>query len=213
MLSPVRPTSRDDLIETAVPDAAEDVPRCQDRELVVQAQHDRRAFAPLYHRYVDPVHRYCYRRLGDRAAAEDATSQVFTRALGALGTYREQPGGSFQAWVFTIAHHVVTDALRRRRPTVSLDLAGDVADAELLPEELVIAGETTAAIQDLLMTLPPVEQRVIELRLAGLTGPEIAVVLGRSRNAVNVAQSRAVARLRHRLGHRPSAKGTHHAGR
>ncbi len=52
-----------------------------DSALVAAARADRRAFAPLYNRYVDPVYRYCLRRLGDRAAAEDATSQVFSKGL------------------------------------------------------------------------------------------------------------------------------------
>jgi hypothetical protein len=40
--------------------------------LVARAQADRHAFAPLYARYLDPVYRYCYRRLGSKEAAEDA---------------------------------------------------------------------------------------------------------------------------------------------
>ena len=41
---------------------------------------------------------------------------------------------------------------------------------------------------------------MLELRLAGLTGPEIARVLGRSHGSVRVAQYRAIARLRALLG-------------
>ena len=37
----------------------------------------------------------------------------FLRALAALPSYR---AGSFRSWLFTIAHNVITDALRRRRP-------------------------------------------------------------------------------------------------
>jgi DNA-directed RNA polymerase specialized sigma24 family protein len=41
---------------------------------------------------------------------------------------------------------------------------------------------------------------VVELRLAGLSGPEIALALGRSPGAVRLAQFRAYARLRDLLG-------------
>ena len=34
-----------------------------DARLVVSAQENPRAFAPLYARYADPVYRYCYRKL------------------------------------------------------------------------------------------------------------------------------------------------------
>jgi DNA-directed RNA polymerase specialized sigma24 family protein len=51
-------------------------------------------------------------------------------------------------------------------------------------------------VRALLLRLPPDQRRILELRLAGLTGPEIAAVLGKRLGAVKVAQSRAIARLR-----------------
>ncbi len=45
--------------------------------LVAQAQTHPRAFAPRYRRYVDPVYRACFRRLGNQHAAEDATRHIF----------------------------------------------------------------------------------------------------------------------------------------
>ena len=92
-----------------------------DEELVALAQRDQReAFGVLYDRYLPRVYGYCYRLLEEREAAEDANTDVFMRALSALPTYH---AGSFRSWLFTIAHNVITDALRRRRPTVSLDAA------------------------------------------------------------------------------------------
>ena len=61
---------------------------------MARALHDRQAFGLLYDRYVDPVYRYCYGRLGSREEAEDATSLIFARALAALPTHR---GGSFRS--------------------------------------------------------------------------------------------------------------------
>jgi RNA polymerase sigma-70 factor (ECF subfamily) len=57
-------------------------------DLIAAAQRDRRAFAPLYARYALPIYRYCYRRLGNHEAAEDATSQTFVKALDALDRFR-----------------------------------------------------------------------------------------------------------------------------
>lgn len=61
--------------------------------LVAAAQADPAAFAVLYGRHVAAIHGFCYRRLGTREAAEDATAQDFTKALANLGGFR---GGSFQ---------------------------------------------------------------------------------------------------------------------
>ena len=64
--------------------------------LVARAQRDPAAFAPLYEAYFDAVYRYCYHRLGDWSAAEDAASLVFTNALAALPRFRTNVrSGSF----------------------------------------------------------------------------------------------------------------------
>ena len=168
-----------------------------DAELVALAQRDPHAFALLYARYLDPVHRYCYRRLGNREAAEDATSLVFMKALAGLPRFRD---ASFRAWLFTIAHHVIADRYRTAHPEQPLDDASDLYDGAPSPEDLALAAAEQATLQELLTRLPEHQRRVIELRLAGLTGTEIAHTLGRSAANVNVTQFRAVARLRVMLG-------------
>jgi RNA polymerase sigma-70 factor (ECF subfamily) len=164
-----------------------------DGELVALAQLNPRVFEHLYRRYVDPVHRYCYRKLGSREAAEDATSLVFTKAFGSLATFRS---GSFRSWLFTIAFHVIADDLRGRRPQAELEAAHDVADRGLSPEERAIVQEGERSVVALLARLPEAQRQVVELRLAGLTGREIAEVLDRGLPAVKMAQLRAYARLR-----------------
>ena len=168
-----------------------------DAVLVARARADSRAFAALYRRYVDPIYRYCYRRLGSREVAEDATSLVFAKALAALPTCRDE---SFRAWLFAIAHNVVANDLRAARQDRPLETVAPVPDGGAGPEEAAIAGEARATVLGLLPLLPADQRRVLELRLAGLSGPEIAEVLGRSHGSVRVAQYRAIARLRVLLG-------------
>lgn len=52
-----------------------------DARLVAEARRDRVRFVGLYERYFEPVHRYVRMRVGDRAASEDVTSEVFVTAL------------------------------------------------------------------------------------------------------------------------------------
>lgn len=73
---------RDQLLPAAIPN---------DATLVAAAQADSQAFAPLYARYLQPIYRYCYRRLGTCVMAEDATSEVFVKALAGLPRYRGAP--------------------------------------------------------------------------------------------------------------------------
>lgn len=167
-----------------------------DAALVAAALADRCAFALLYRRYLDPVYRYCHRRLGGREAAEDATALVFTKALVALPTFRV---GSFRAWLFTIAHNVVVDAHRARRPVAPMDAAIGIADPAPTPEERAMATDAGQTLRSVFGHLSPDQRRVVELHLAGLSGSEIASVLGRSPAAVRAIQSRAVFRLRELL--------------
>lgn len=165
-----------------------------DAVLVAWARDDRRASGPLSDRYADRIYRYCLRHLETREAAEDATSLVFARALAGLPGFR---GGSFAAWLFAIAHNACVNA-GRRRPELPLAAAGDPIDkgSDADPVARSLAAEQTRELNLLLGTLPADQRRVVELRLAGLTGAEIAAVLGRSLAAVKMLQVRALARLR-----------------
>jgi RNA polymerase sigma factor (sigma-70 family) len=169
-------------------DSAED-----EADLVAAAQRDRAAFAPLYARYARPIYRYCYRRLGSHEAAEDATSQTFVNALAGLNRYRD---GTFRGWLFTVADRVVTDLYRRTKPQLAIENAFDVEGHEPGPEELFISTETGLSIQSMIERLTPDQQRIMALRLAGLSGREIAAIVGREHNAVRSLQFRAYARLR-----------------
>jgi RNA polymerase sigma-70 factor (ECF subfamily) len=186
-----RPPTQDSL--TALAPCEDDV--C----LVEAAKADPHDFAPLYARYVAPVYRYSYRRLGHPEAAADATSQVFAKALAALPSYRSD-ARSFRSWLFAIAHNVLIDEGRAHRVTATLEAAVGVATAGPSLEEQFLTSEVGSTIRELLAQLSPDQRQVMELRLAGLTGPEIAVAVGRSLGAVKIAQVRAFARLRSAMG-------------
>lgn len=149
-------------------------------------------FGGVYRRWGAPVYRYCLVRLGSREAAEDATSAVFLRAMNGWSGFR---GGSLPAWLFAIARNVVADAAKQR-PTFPLELAADRPDDRPSPEEVALASDTARTLASLLSALTVDQRQVVELRLSGLTGAEIAAVLGRSDAAVKMLQLRAMQRLR-----------------
>ena len=174
-----------------------------DEALVALGISDRAAFGLLYDRYLGPVYRYCYGRLGDRERAEDATSLVFARALAALPA---QHGPSVRAWLFAIAHNVVLNSRRDARADRPLDDAVSVPDPGPAPDDLAEAAEQRRFVADALARLPDEQRRVVELRLAGLTGPEVAAAIGRSHDSVRSTQRRALAKLRLLLGIAPTGE-------
>jgi RNA polymerase sigma-70 factor, ECF subfamily len=163
-----------------------------DAALIAAARADPRRFDAVYERYVGPIYRYCYLNLDQRAAAEDATSEVFLKAFGAIGGFR---GGSVAAWLFQIARTTVIDVYRRRRPNAPLDEVAEIADRADTPETLVVAAARRAALRAALADLPDDQRAAVELQLAGWSGEQIAAALNRSASAVYMLRTRALARL------------------
>lgn len=185
--------------------------------LVARAQHDRAAFAPLYDRHVLSVYRFCYRLLENQEAAEDATSETFTKAIAALPRYASRAGqrtgnSSFRSWLFAIAHNVAMDMHRRKRPVPLADTWEGV-DPDPLPDERAIAVEASQQLHTMLAGLTADQQTVMQLRMAGLTGVEIAQVLNRTPQAVKSIQFRAISQLRQVLGTEEERRDARHARR
>jgi RNA polymerase sigma-70 factor, ECF subfamily len=165
-----------------------------DAILVSRALSEREAFAALYLRYVEEMSRFCFLRLHDEDAARDATQQIFAQALAGLVHYRES--GQFRAWLYTIARHVLANQGRHRHVTFTLEAALEVVDPGQTPEETATATLEQHALLAAVSRLPDDQRTAVQLRLAGLAGPEIAVAMGRSHDAVKKLQLRALQRLR-----------------
>jgi len=168
-----------------------------DEILAARAATDPAAFAELYNRYVARIDGYCRQRLHSADLAEDATHQIFLRALESL---RKHPVDNVAAWLFTIAHNECIDRYRRHRAHVPIEMAVEMEGIERSPEDQAIARSMVRELWDLLPLLGEDQRQVLELRLAGLSSGEIEIVLGKSRSWVGVTQHRAVMRLRALMG-------------
>jgi len=161
---------------------------------------DADAFGELYLLHMDAIYRYVYFRVGDANDAEDLTEQVFLKAWEALPRYK-QSGNPFTSWLYRIAHNVVVDHHRRRKPVVSMPPPGkgEWRSKEPTALEQVIEAEETAALAAAIAQLPEDQQQVIILRfIEGLSHAEVARIIGKSEGACRVIQHRALTAL-HRL--------------
>jgi RNA polymerase sigma-70 factor (ECF subfamily) len=174
-----------------------------DAELVHAARTDAREFVALYERYFARVFGYVCLRIADRAAAEDVTSQVFTTALGKLGSFRGR--GPFAAWLFRIARNGVRDEQRRRRrPAAVLSEAAleAIPAADAQPADLAIERERRARVRALLSGLGREQQHLLALRYgAGMSFEELGDVLGVAPGTARVRVHRIVNELRRRYPH------------
>lgn len=156
------------------------------------------SFARLYEEWYPKVYRYVSYRIG-QADAEDATSEVF---LGAWRSF-DALEGAFAPWLFRIARNVTAGGLRKRyrRPqTVPLAAAEDRPASSGDPETLGIGSVAYAVLHRALERLPEEQRQVILLKfVAGLSNREVGDALGKSENAVNTQQFRALRALRRAL--------------
>src|SRR5581483_2297862 len=60
-----------------------------------------------YARYVVPIYRFLYSRLGNQEEAEDLTSEVFLKAVRQLEPQRDD--ASVQAWLYQVARTTLAD--------------------------------------------------------------------------------------------------------
>ena len=165
--------------------------------LVTAAQNDPVAFGALYDRYVQPIYRYIYSRVGSVHETEDITSQTFVAAYESLRRYRER--GQFSAWLFRIARSKMNDHFRRSRREVGLEAAGEILEREDALGTLIRA-EELSRIRSLINHLNEEEQELIRLRyVADLSFVEIADLLGRREDAVKKSVYRLMARLKSQL--------------
>lgn len=167
-------------------------------EQLIHHPHSDDAFVVLYQRYADRVLTYCRLRIGNVHDAEDVAAQIVTNAYAA---FPPDARGTYRAWLFTIAHHTVVNHYRKQKvrgPTRSLtDDDGDaIADPGSSPESAAMRHDDVRELRAALSQLRDDQRQVIELRLAGLKGTEIAAVIGRSESAVKMLQFRAMQRLR-----------------
>ena len=165
-----------------------------DRALIEAAQADPAPFVDLYDRYVDRVYAFVSRRMRDRAAAEDVTSEVFEQALANLGRF-EWRGVPFVAWLFRIAANAMADRWRHAARDAH-DLPADVPDTG--EREQI---ERRVILFELVNRLPEAQRQVIHLRFVEEKSiRDIAAALNRSEGAVKQLQLRALENLRKGMG-------------
>lgn len=160
---------------------------------------DSDAIGALYELYCDRVYAYAYAKLGNHAAAEDVTSQVFLKMVEKIAGFNQQ-GAGFAAWLFRIAHNQLIDGIRwrARRPVVPLDLAYTVVVADGNdPPQQAEKREFMDKLKIAIGELSELQAQVIILKYASeLSNPEIAEVTGRSTNAVNSLHYEGLKKLR-----------------
>ena len=167
-------------------------------------QLDEHALSEIYQALSPALYRYAYRLLGNAADAEDIVAETFHRLLLAL-RHDHGPRQHLSAYLYRIAHNMITDRYRRRPlPEMPFDdaletsdaLEANESDSPELSAPIHIAQERARAA---LWKLTPDQRLVIALKyFEGFSNEEIAVALGKPIGAVKSLQHRGLEAL-HRI--------------
>ncbi len=154
-------------------------------------------------RYGPALFRYIYDSVADAVQAEDLVAEALLRMVAHLDQFVPERG-TFQAWLFRIAHHVMIDHYRakRRRPQISLEQwqARTWGADPGAPDSRIVGLPSRDELQTALATLTADQRQVILLQLvADLNLPTRATVLARSLPAVKSLYYRGIVALRRAL--------------
>lgn len=152
----------------------------------------RQEFAQLYDQYVDKIYAFLYVRSGHRETAEDLTSTVFLKALSRFSTYQS---GSFSAWLYKIARHVLIDHYRVQKPTVDIDGIPEPVGHTNLEHE-VEQHRDISSVRQAMQGLTKQQRDILILRIwDDLPYRVIAEIVGKTEPAVKMTFARAIAAL------------------
>jgi RNA polymerase sigma-70 factor (ECF subfamily) len=181
-----------------------DRPLAADDDLVARAQRgDTRAYGTLVEEHQTLAFRTAYLLTGSAADAEDAVQDAFVKAYRALGKFR--PGAPFRPWLLAIVANEARNRRRSagRRERLALRAAEDPLSGGAVPspEAALLDAERRDELLVAVNDLRDDDRLAIACRyFLGLSEEETAAALDWRRGTVKSRTSRALDRLRERLG-------------
>ncbi|MCG3200064.1 MAG: ECF RNA polymerase sigma factor SigE [bacterium] len=174
--------------------------------LSFQKEGDLAAFEELFRRHKDVLLRFLIRLSGDREVAEDASQQVWVKAIDVArqDRYTARAGVTFRTWLCTLARNHFIDEYRRKfdaARTVALPANLERVDALARgvapdPAELAEQGEQVRRVNEALLALPFEQREVMALWAADFDFDTMAALTGAPRETLMSRRKYAIAKLR-----------------
>ena len=168
--------------------------------LITRAQP--KALQELYHRYHRLVFSLALNLVGDRAAAEEITLDVFLKVWHKVDTYRPERA-KVSSWLTTIARHRAIDVLRQQRTRLNGHRVGwndqlwHIPSTRHNPEEVTGLALRRERIHQAVAQLPPEQQEALSLAyFNGYTHREIAEKLATPLGTIKTRLRLALQKLR-----------------
>lgn len=183
-----------------------DTSRYDDAALLrLVAQSDHEALAVLYDRYSRLVYSLALQVVGDSAAAEEITQDVFTSVWQKAASYRAEQS-KFSTWLSSITRHRAIDVLRWRSVRVEghSEPWAEIEDGELphpaSTHEQAELSMLQQQVRRAVASLPPEQQKALALAyFKGYSHSEIAEALNEPLGTVKTRIRTAMQKIRQLL--------------
>jgi RNA polymerase sigma-70 factor, ECF subfamily len=161
--------------------------------------------------YQPLIRRWIVRGPGLGEDAEDVTQEIFLVMVRGISTFERQREGSFRAWVRGITVNVVRNYRRRqfRKPAIVLDPSDGFLDRLAEPNSELAREWDLDHDRHIFQRLQTIVQPAFDpttweafrrFAIEGLPAAQVAEELGLTVNAVTLAKSRILSRLREEAG-------------
>ena len=159
---------------------------------------DDRQLENLYRANFQKVDNDAYYRLLEHADAEDVTSTVFLKAVANIDRF-DPSKASFSTWILRIAHNVMIDRYRTRKPSVPLEaISGNEPSCE---DEYPALDERQKHVAELLSCLSEDDRELVYLKYyQDKKNIEIAQLLDMNPSTVATRLRRALILMRSKAG-------------
>lgn len=141
----------------------------------------------LYFEYKQDIYNYLLSLTHDPTLSEDLLSETFIKAIFSVGNFKGN--SSIRTWLFGIARHLWLQNLRKERPTVEYS---DLLDVYVTDRTIdsVITKQIADRVYELLKTKDERTQKIISMRINGISYYEISEKIGISENSARVIDFR-----------------------
>lgn len=158
------------------------------------------AFGKLIQNYRVQLYSYLHRLCGDRMTAEDLFQETLIKVWKGFKSYNER--NKFSSWLFSIAHNVAVDSIRKESAKNIVHSFEDVQTiaGDNNPHKAFVEKETNELVMAAVSTLSEKQKQVFLLRQhSDMTFKEISEATNQPLNTVLGHMHYAVSGIRKKL--------------
>jgi RNA polymerase sigma factor (sigma-70 family) len=141
----------------------------------------------LYLEHKQDIYNYLLSITHNPALSEDLLSETFVRAIYTIGNFKGN--SSIKTWLFSIARHLWLQNLRKDKPSVEYSDLLELYVTDSISDSL-ITKELSYRVQELLKMKDEKTQKIITMRVDGISYFEISEKIGISENSARVLDFR-----------------------